>query len=134
MVTKNAEPDLDSWHDRRTQRQRNRGRGRRVTAFAVAAAIVAIATAAYVARSGSGEGNAAEGSGPGLHAVNIETGDATIFARLPEGTPDALRTTGSPSPCPPRRIAWRISRTTSMGARRYFVMDVDGTRDSTAPT
>ena len=56
MVTKQTEPDLDSWKEQE-DRQRRSSRNRRMGGFAVAAAIVAIAVvAALVARDHDGEG------------------------------------------------------------------------------
>ena len=102
MVTKQTEPDLDSWKEQQ-DRQRRRGRNRRIGAFVVAAAIVAVALVAVITqRDGGGATQPAGSASPvasdagGLQVIDIATGqvsagpalgtDVSDFVVSPDGT------------------------------------------------
>jgi len=53
MVTKQTEPDLDSWREQE-DRQRKLARNRRIGAFGIAAVIVLLAAIAFVSLRGAG--------------------------------------------------------------------------------
>ncbi len=80
MVTKQTEPDLDSWKDQE-DRQRRRQRNRRLGAYAVAAAIVVVAAVAIAAlREGRGDQaepavppSVAPGGGPAITHSFLDT-------------------------------------------------------------
>jgi Tol biopolymer transport system component len=102
MVTKQTEPDLDSWKEQQ-DRQRRRGRNRRIGAFVVAAAIVAVALGAVITqRDGGGatqpaaSASAVPSDAGGLQVIDIATGqvsagpalgtDVSDFVVSPDGT------------------------------------------------
>jgi Tol biopolymer transport system component len=105
MVTKQTEPDLDSWKQQE-DRQRRAARNRRNGALAIAAAIVLSGAFAVASMTGGGEPAPPMGDpteppvatpAPTHQYVNIATGErAPVLtdltdARLPEVSPDGQR-------------------------------------------
>ena len=85
MVTKQTEPDLDSWK-KQEDRQRSRSRNRRVGAIVVAAAAaIAIGVFALVSRPGSGTTSVTEPPTPSVPFVTSPPIGAQFVA--PDGTP-----------------------------------------------
>jgi hypothetical protein len=85
MVTKQTEPDLDSWK-KQEDRQRSRSRNRRVGAIVVAAAAaIAIGVFAVLSRPGSGTTSVTEPPTPSVPFVTSPPIGAQLVA--PNGTP-----------------------------------------------
>jgi Tol biopolymer transport system component len=85
MVTKQTEPDLDSWK-KQEDRQRSRARNRRVGAIVVAAAAaIAIGVFALVSRPGSGTTSVTNPPAPSVPFVTTPPIGAQLVA--PDGTP-----------------------------------------------
>ncbi|TMK36578.1 MAG: hypothetical protein E6G58_04985 [Actinobacteria bacterium] len=85
MVTKQTEPDLDSWK-KQEDRQRQRSRNRRIGAIAVAAAAaIAIGAFALVSRPGSGTTSVTNPPAPSVPLVTTPPIGAQLVA--PDGTP-----------------------------------------------
>lgn len=100
MVTKQTEPDLDSWKEQE-DRQRRAARNRKIGALAVAAVIVAIAAFTIVASMGDGRsgvpagGNSSDPVNVVTHYfLDIETGERSPVptdlsgAAIPDVSPD----------------------------------------------
>jgi len=123
MVTKQTEPDLDSWKEQE-DRQRRTARNRKIGAFAVAAVFVAVAAIAFVSMRGGGtEDRPATGqtSAPPATKVthsylDIATGERTPVAanlggaQLPEVSPNGDR----------------VAYNTCCSHDALFVADLDG--------
>jgi dipeptidyl aminopeptidase/acylaminoacyl peptidase len=95
MVTKQTEPDLDSWNEQQ-DRQRRRGRNRRIGAFAVAAAVVVVAVLAVITqREGGGSAPAEE---PIVPSVSFPSVTSHSFIDLRTGKeiplPDTISASG----------------------------------------
>ena len=85
MVTKQTEPDLDSWK-KQEDRQRSRSRNRRVGAIVVAAAAaIAIGVFALASRPGSGTTSVTNPPAPSVPFVTTPPIGAQLVA--PDGTP-----------------------------------------------
>jgi len=85
MVTKQTEPDLDSWK-KQEDRQRQRSRNRRIGAIAVAAAAaIAIGAFALASRPGSGTTSVTNPPAPSVPFVTTPPIGAQLVA--PDGTP-----------------------------------------------
>ncbi|TMM23757.1 MAG: hypothetical protein E6F95_05545 [Actinobacteria bacterium] len=85
MVTKQTEPDLDSWN-KQEDRQRRRSRNRRLGAIVVAAAAaIAIGAFALVSRPGSGTTSVTNPPAPSVPFVTTPPIGAQLVA--PDGTP-----------------------------------------------
>ena len=85
MVTKQTEPDLDSWN-KQEDRQRRRSRNRRLGAIVVAAAAaIAIGAFALVSRPGSGTTSVTNPPAPSVPFVTTPPTGAQLVA--PDGTP-----------------------------------------------
>jgi WD40-like Beta Propeller Repeat len=88
MVTKQTEPDLDSWKQQE-ERQRRRARKQRLGAIAVAAAVIlAVGVLAIATRSGSGPKPAGQPSGVPIDTtppmgVQLVTPDGTAVRQFP---------------------------------------------------
>jgi Tol biopolymer transport system component len=85
MVTKQTEPDLDSWK-KQEDRQRQRSRNRRIGAIVVAAAAaIAIGAFALASRPGSGTTSVTNPPAPSVPFVTTPPIGAQLVA--PDGTP-----------------------------------------------
>jgi hypothetical protein len=85
MVTKQTEPDLDSWK-KQEDRQRQRSRNRKVGAIVVAAAAaIAIGAFALASRPGSGKTSVTNPPAPSVPFVTTPPIGAQLVA--PDGTP-----------------------------------------------
>jgi Tol biopolymer transport system component len=100
VVTKQTEPDLDSWREQE-QRQRRTARNRRVGAFALVAALGIVATLIAVNSLPDRRGTDQVGDDPtvpvptrsGRFFLDLETGATTS---LPEGIPQGVFYAASP--------------------------------------
>lgn len=129
MVTKQTEPDQDSWK-KQERRQRRTMRNRKVGAMAlVAALVIGFVTVALLYRSDTGKAPAARGpttspglgTTTGLFIVDTDSGAKTAFA-VPR--PGASQFEYSPDGS---QIAY--SAPDEQGRLEVFVMDADGSND-----
>jgi WD40 repeat protein len=128
MVTKQTEPDLDSWR-KQEHRQRRRSRNRRVGAIIVAAAAaIAIGVFALVSRPGSGTTSVTNPPAPSVPFVTTPPIGAQLVA--PDGTP-VRQFPGSFSDASSLQLSPDGTTLAYMSAGYVHTVRVDGSDDRT---
>jgi Tol biopolymer transport system component len=132
MVTKQTEPDVDSWRQQE-QKQRRTTRNRKVGAFAMVAALLVVAVIVAIAlpqdaRRPTDVGVQPPPSSP--HVLDLTTGAATALPdSLPEASlyavsPDGTMIAGAPCCIPPNPV-W-VANIDGTGVRQITPQGIDG--------
>ncbi len=123
MVTKQTEPDLDSWKEQE-DRHRRSSRNRRMGGFAVAAAIVAIAVVAAVLARTDDE----QGTPPAIAPPSTETPQMLSIVDVGSGTVTEFAAPRGSSQYDVSLDGTMVTYTDldENGATQVFVMDADG--------
>jgi Tol biopolymer transport system component len=131
MVTRQTEPDLDSWKEQQ-DRQRRRGRNRRIGAFAVAAAVVVVVVLAALAVITQREGGgSAPADGPVVPSVSSPSVTSHSFIDLRTGKEiplaDTISASASSMSVSPDGTMLTYAAEIEPYVQAVFVANLDGT-------